>query len=1598
MASSHRNRRPSSPNSISRQKSAPRKLRYEPLEDRRVLAVVINELHYNPEDNTSQEEFIELYNTGATAVDLSNWAFTDGIEYTFAPGQQIAAGGYLVIAQSPATILAEFGVNSIGPYTGGLSSDGELVELRNAQGQIIDQVDYKVSFPWPIAADGNGASMELINPALDNNLGSSWRPSYVTPMFPAPSDPPPPAGTGLLSNIVHRWSFNGNLNDSVGGSNATLVDPGHIASYSGGRLNVSANSGQSSDQTPFASGAYVDLPNGIISSLSGNATFEWWGTVSTNRTWAEIFSFGRSSGGEDRSTGALNQEYVTLIPQASSGTLRLTHRNGGTQTESSVDWTSAPTPGVEYQFVSTWDTVNDVQKLYVNGVLVGTSQLLIDLIDIEDVNNWLGRSQWGDPLFDGFHNEFRIYDKALTAADVSTSYAAGPDAVAPGPTISAFNASAAEILVGQPVTLSWNVAGATSISINQGVGTVTGQNQIVLNPTQTTTYTLSATNAQGTNTRTVKVVVEHPRATPGAQNNVFATNAAPAIRQVNHTENPVSGTSVTVSAKVTDPEGVASVVLQYQVVLPGQYLPARLPVPVDQLIADETLQPTANPAYFAAASWTNVSMLDNGAGVDAAAGDSIFSVALPPQSHRTLVRYRIVVTDALGKSATVPYEDDASLNFAYFVYDGVPEYKNNANQVVADAAALASLPVYQFLTRAEDMTAVNGYEPSQEIPQGTEARSAYNWSGTMVYNGVVYDNITYRLRGANGRYLTDGKRSMRFRFNDGSWFEPLDNNGVPYPEKWKTLTTGKGFDNRQTLTYSLNEAMTMMLSNLMGLPAAETHWFQFRVIDGAAEAPDQWRGDFWGINFAMEDYDKRFLDAHDMEAGNLYKLINQSNDALRQQDYQAPFAVSDGSDHDYMEEIFGRASTDIEFRVNLQKYFIFRALAEAVRHYDYWPTGNKNMVYYFEPDYLPQNDNFGKLWIMLWDTDATWGPTWNDGKDLVQDALFENQNVAYRNSLINPAYYNTLRELRDLIWQPDQIKGMLDELVSKILPLEAADRARWQGAPADAGNYNGLGGAGATSLTALVQDMMNFAFVGGSWPGGDVGPGGRASYLDGLLNASGEESQIPNTPTITYVGAPGKPADGLAFQTTAFADPQGNATFGAVQWRLAKVTDVAAGLDVNRTFLDEFTASWDSGALTVNSNVINAPASAVTPGGTYRARVRYQDATGRWSHWSAPLEFVAGANASTPSLVISELHYNPASNPAVADSQDLEFIEVLNTGTQTLNLEGVQLATFASTPYTFGAGLTLAAGQRIVVPKNPTAFQSVYGSGVYIAGGGYGTANLSNGGEVITLVAANGTVLQTIEYDDAAPWPTAPDGGGPSLEFFNLAGDPNSGANWRASSMTGGSPGWDGTPGLAGDYNRDNRVDGVDFLTWQRTYGNRTPALVGADGSGNLLVDAPDLTIWKTNFGQSQTIAAAASSGATVAAAVMAPASLSAMLVEESTPMFTPSTSADFAMPAGLPFLAAGDASQRRFDAAFSAFGDDDLQPIRRRESANGWLQAERNGRTESNSVAWANPKHRARRGELHEFSAEETELARRDAAIGVLEDRHCTVSDDELL
>src|SRR5688572_11289780 len=78
--------------------------------------VVINEVHYDPEDKTVPLEFVELHNTAATNVNIGGWRLASGIEFLFPAGTQIPANGYLIVAENPAALQANFGATAIGPF------------------------------------------------------------------------------------------------------------------------------------------------------------------------------------------------------------------------------------------------------------------------------------------------------------------------------------------------------------------------------------------------------------------------------------------------------------------------------------------------------------------------------------------------------------------------------------------------------------------------------------------------------------------------------------------------------------------------------------------------------------------------------------------------------------------------------------------------------------------------------------------------------------------------------------------------------------------------------------------------------------------------------------------------------------------------------------------------------------------------------------------------------------------------------------------------------------------------------------------------------------------------------------------------------------------------------------------------------------------------------------------------------------------------------------------------------------------------------------------------------------------------------------------
>ena len=182
---------------------------------------VINEIHYNNDLNTVCNEFVELHNPDGSAVDLSGWQLAGAVEFTFPAGSILPASGYVVVGEDPATLSSEFGITALGPYAGRLNSEGESLELIDSSGSEIDVVDYGVGFPWPSLATGEGSSMELIHPTLDNDLGSSWRSSGVTAggtsqVLIAPgSDWSYRRGLDEASDPIHAWTANGFVEDAT---------------------------------------------------------------------------------------------------------------------------------------------------------------------------------------------------------------------------------------------------------------------------------------------------------------------------------------------------------------------------------------------------------------------------------------------------------------------------------------------------------------------------------------------------------------------------------------------------------------------------------------------------------------------------------------------------------------------------------------------------------------------------------------------------------------------------------------------------------------------------------------------------------------------------------------------------------------------------------------------------------------------------------------------------------------------------------------------------------------------------------------------------------------------------------------------------------------------------------------------------------------------------------------------------------------------------------------------------------------------------------------------------------------------------------------
>jgi hypothetical protein len=628
--------------------------------------------------------------------------------------------------------------------------------------------------------------------------------------------------------------------------------------------------------------------------------------------------------------------------------------------------------------------------------------------------------------------------------------------------------------------------------------------------------------------------------TPGMRNSVYSTDVPPCIRQVSHSpKQPRTGQVTTVTAKITDPDGIALVRLQYQIVEPGNYFS----------VIDGAYQ----------AGWVSIDMHDDGIDGDQVAGDDIYTAQVPAsvQQHRRLIRYRIFALDGQSNFVVVPYDDDPQPNFAYFVYDGVPAWKgavrpgapgSNGQVVEYGPSVMQSLPVYHLISRKADVEACTWL---QQYGWTSPDASDFKWYGTIVYDGEVYDHIRYRTRGGTWRYAM-GKNMWKFNFNRAHSFQARDDYGRPYDTKWDKLNFSACIqqgDFQHRGEQGMFEAASFKLYGLMGCPSPNTNWVQFRIIDEAPESGStQYVGDFWGLYMAIEAVDGRFLDERDLPDGNVYRMNSQSGNEINN---QGPTAATDWSDLNRFVSGYSSRPTEAWWRTNvdLDAYYGFRCVTEGVHNGDI--GYGKNYFYYLNPE-------TNRWSILPWDLDLTWAENmYGNGQE-----PFISTGSIFSIAKLQIEYQNRLREFMDLLYNTDQVGQLLDDMANIIdypaggPSMVGADRAMWDYNPVMISGYVNSSKAGqgryyqaaaTRDFRGMVQLMKDYVVVAANNTRNWYGMSGPS------LTALATDASIPATPSIVYTGPQGYAGNALTFQTSGFSDPQGAGTFAGMQWRLAEV-------------------------------------------------------------------------------------------------------------------------------------------------------------------------------------------------------------------------------------------------------------------------------------------------------------------------------------------------------------------------------------------------------------------------------------------------------------
>ncbi len=385
-----------------------------------------------------------------------------------------------VTATSPTITVASTAPTAQGP-TNAVAVAGDTVTFA------VTALGGNLTFQWShgvtqipgatnatlVLTNVNAASAGTYSVSITNNLGSI-NPSATLTIVP--------------QILKHRYSFQTNAVDSVGGANGTLVGPnGGTAATINNGLILPGGGG------PGFSG-YVSLPSGMLTNIN-SISVEVWVTQSAPQTWAEIWDFANN--------GSQNFGLIP-DPQNNNNNMEVAFTpNGG-----EVDLQSAVSfPSGSEQYVSlTYDSGSLVANLYTNGTVVATHTYPNSTYTPANIGgaggttvNVLGQDIFPDPQFQGTIFEFRIWDGVVSPLYLAISAAAGPSVVVTNltPTLVSVTVTNATMTPGtsQPAVVSGNFHDASGIIVTAGATNWVSSNPSVLTVDQSGNITAVTTGS-----------------------------------------------------------------------------------------------------------------------------------------------------------------------------------------------------------------------------------------------------------------------------------------------------------------------------------------------------------------------------------------------------------------------------------------------------------------------------------------------------------------------------------------------------------------------------------------------------------------------------------------------------------------------------------------------------------------------------------------------------------------------------------------------------------------------------------------------------------------------------------------------------------------------------------------------------------------------------------------------------------------------------------------------------------------------------------------------------------------------------------------------